>query len=91
MVRSYAAGAAVLWVEFQKATRALKTAEETRAKGKGRRPNAAALERLKRRQGLSWQSYDQAIRRLEELKSPGNGNGDPLAAVQRAVEDANRR
>jgi hypothetical protein len=92
LVRSYAAGAAVLWVEFQKATRALKTAEETRMKGKGRRPNAGAVERLKRRQGLSWQSYDQSIRRLEELTSGRrSAPGDPLAAVRRAVEEANGR
>jgi hypothetical protein len=84
ITRSYAAGAAVLWVEFQKATRGLKAAEEARRDGKGRRPNAAAVERLKRRQGLSWQSYDQAVRRLEELAVPRQTR--PMAALANEPE-----
>jgi len=91
MTRDYAGAAAALWVQFREATAAVKAAQEARANGKGRRPSTAAVERLRRRQGLSWQSYDQAVKRLEELSARRAAPADALANVRRAVEEANRR
>lgn len=75
--RDYAGAVAALWVAFRLATEGVKAAEAQRAKGKGRRPSAAGVERLRRRQGLAWGSYDQAVRRLEQLagdrKAPSLG------------------
>jgi hypothetical protein len=63
----YAVAAIELHGQFLRASRLLRTAEAQRMNGKGRRPSAAAVERLRRRQGLSLGSWDQAMRRLEEL------------------------
>ena len=71
----YAAGTVVFGIEFQTATAAVQRAQDARTNGKGRRPTAAAVERLKRRQGLSWQSYDSAMRRLEELTRTNKRGG----------------
>jgi len=91
ITRQYVGGVAVLWVQFREVMVAVKVAQEARANGKERRPSASAVERLRRRQGLAWGSYDQAVRRLEELSAKSNGSGDPLANVRRAVEEANSR
>jgi hypothetical protein len=80
----YAGATAVLWVTFKHDTRALEEAQRQRAKGKGRRPSASAIARLEKRQGLAWQSYDSALRRLEELtRKNGHGGGAELEAVMR--------
>ena len=68
-LRTYASGVSALWVEFQTSTQLLEETERARAEGKGRRPSAARLSHLKKRQGLAWQTYDAAVRRLEELCS----------------------
>ena len=91
VARHYAAGVAVLWCDFRQDTLALEEAENARRKGRGRRPSTQAVARLKRRQGLSWGSYDSALRRLEELMvTRGTRRPDPLAAVREAVAEANR-
>lgn len=88
--RQYAGAAAALWVTFRQDTTALDEAERARRQGKGRRPSTSAIARLKKRQGLSWQSYDAALRRLEELAARRNGQRNPLEAVRAAVAEANR-
>jgi hypothetical protein len=65
--RSYAAGAAMQWVRFKQAARRATLDQKQRESGRGSRPSASAVERLKRREGLAWQSYDMAVRRLEEI------------------------
>lgn len=67
LVRHEAARVALLRVLAQNATRALLDAQRARAKGKGRRPNPRAIERLARRQGLADASYSQALDKLREL------------------------
>jgi hypothetical protein len=71
----HAAGVVIFQHAFQDATREVQRMQEARAHGRGRRPTAAAIERLKRRQGLSWQSFDQARRRLEELAASNPKRG----------------
>ena len=78
-VREYAGAVAVAWVGWREATEALTEAQRLRRDGKGRRPSTAQLARLQRRQGLQWQTYDQALRRLEEL---ARGNGHPRDPVE---------
>jgi hypothetical protein len=58
---------AVLWVQLRAALEAWHTAQQARESGRGRRPNAAAVEKLARRAGLSDQSYAQALAALREL------------------------
>jgi len=90
VAREYAGAVAAWWVEFRTDTLALESAEQERREGKGRRPSTSAVARLKKRAGLSWGSYDAALRRLELLAGPNGHGADPLADVQRAVEAANR-
>lgn len=84
----YAAGVAVFGLDFQAVSAAVRQAQGKRARGKGRRPAAAAVERLKRRQGLSWQTYDSAMRRLEELvrTPPLRRSGGLRAALRDEAE-----
>ena len=91
VTRAYAGAAAALWVTFKQDTQALIDAERARRQGRGRRPSTQAIARLKKRQGLSWGSYDAALRRLEVLAAQRKPQSDPLAAVRRAVEEANGR
>ena len=60
---------AVAWVQLEATTRALVDAQRLRRLGRGRRPSAAAVERLARRQGLADNSYAQALERLRQLTS----------------------
>jgi len=85
LTRQYAAGAAVQWAEFQASSRDLQAAELARATGRGRRPSAALIARLKRRQGLAWGSYDQAVRRVEELAVRTKRPGDALRRLHAMV------
>lgn len=82
LLRQYAGSAAAWWAQFVMDTRAVKQAEDARLHGKGRRPGAAAIARLKKRQGLSWQSYEQAARRLEEMASARRRPRGPLTIGQ---------
>src|SRR5688572_4221434 len=61
----YASGVSLLWVELQQNIRALEEAARRRAEGRGRRPSVARVSHLRKRQALSWVTYDQALRRLE--------------------------
>lgn len=64
---------------------------EKRAAGRGRKPNARAVERAARRAHLDDMSATQALDRLRALAGERrNGSGDPLADVRRAVAEANR-
>jgi hypothetical protein len=77
MLRNYAGSLAALWVAWREATEAAVQGQRLRQIGKGRRPSAAQIERLKRRQGLAWISYDGGLKRFGELVSR-NGDGKPL-------------
>lgn len=82
---------ATAWALLEAATRRLADARRLRDEGKGRRPSSRDVERAARRQGLADASYSQALEKLRELASErGNGAGDPLADVRRAVAEANR-
>ena len=80
LTRQFAASCSALYVEWRSDVRAEEEADRARREGKGRRPSAAVLARLKKRAGLSWQSYDGSLRRLEELagRKPAQ---TPLAAL----------
>ena len=65
--RHYASSVAALFIEFRSASEALQDAQRQRQVGKGRRPNQLAINRLQKRAGLCWQSYDAALQRLEDL------------------------
>jgi hypothetical protein len=58
---------AALHVQLQAATAALMQAQRARRLGKGRRPNAQAVEKLARRQGLADTSYAAALTALREM------------------------
>lgn len=91
VTREYAGAVAAWWVEFRGDELALEEADHARREGKGRRPSTSAIARLKKRAGLSWGSYDAALKRLEELtKRNEHRGGDPLAAVQAAIDEANK-
>lgn len=79
--RDYAESVAALRDAWLAADAAVREAQRRRREGRGRRPSLAQIARLQRRAGLAWQSYDGALRRLEELAS-GNGRPpDDLAAL----------
>lgn len=67
LTEAYAAGAAAFYTTFRQDTQTLHQAQEARQKGHGRRPSATAIARLEKRQGLSWQSYNNALTRLEAM------------------------
>lgn len=75
---------------FRYDTLVLEEAQHARHNGQGRRPSQSMIVRLEKRQGLSWASYDAALKRLEELAS-ARRQTNPLAALHRAVAEANRR
>jgi len=82
----HAAGVVTFALEFQSNTADLQRLQEARARGRGRRPTAAAVERMRRRQGLSWGSYESALRRLEELAPHRRGDGPDLHDLLNAGE-----
>lgn len=67
VTRDYASATAAAFVAYLDAEVAVTRATRLRDGGRGRRPSVQALERLRRRQGLSWGTFDGALRRLEEL------------------------
>jgi hypothetical protein len=90
LARLEAGRTAVAWVQYRAATVALEDARRQREAGRGRRPSPRLIERLARRQGLADQSYSAALDKLRALVvARQNGRGDPLAAVRRAVTEAN--
>ena len=84
LARSYASATAALWCDFTDTEHILTDAQRQRREGKGRRPSVSQIARLQKRQGLAWQSYDGALKRLEELASHnGHGPRDLLADLDR--------
>ena len=67
LARQHAVGVADAYVRWCSVTELLDDAESARANGRGRRPSAQGVERLRRRQGLEWSKYEGALRRLEEI------------------------
>ncbi len=78
--QQYAGAVAAAWLEWLQAGKALALARQQRDRGRGRRPSAGGISRLQRRQGLSWATYDQALRRLQALAQNGHA-ADPVAAL----------
>jgi hypothetical protein len=64
-----------MWWSFAQATMELAELEGKRRVGRGRRPSVQAIERLRKRQGVAFQSYDAALTRLEALADRRNGHG----------------
>jgi transposase InsO family protein len=69
----YAQAVTAMWWSFAPATMELAELEAERRPGRGRRPSVQASERLRKRQGVAFQSYDAALARLDELAA-GNGH-----------------
>ncbi len=86
LARRLAIGASVAWASWRRVTRELHQVQAARENGRGRRPSAQAVERLRRRQALQWSSYDAALKRLGEA-ARGNGHGRPTLAEIRARYD----
>lgn len=64
---TYAAAVADTWVKWEGIRIELEDLEYKRTTGRGRRPNASAIERLRRRAGLEWKAYEGALGRLASL------------------------
>jgi hypothetical protein len=64
---TYAAAVADTWVKWEGIRIELEDLEHKRTTGRGRRPNASAIERLRRRAGLEWKAYEGALGRLASL------------------------
>jgi hypothetical protein len=91
MLRSYAGSVSALYVGWRESTEAVARGQWLRQKGKGRRPSVAQIERLKRRQGLAWISYDAALRRFQEMISRnGDSKGFDLLAELVKHDEASR-
>ena len=79
--RQYASSVAALFVEYRSATEALHDAQRQRREGKGRRPNQQMIDRLQKRAGLCWDSYDRALTKLQELSRAHQAATDPLGVL----------
>jgi hypothetical protein len=90
LVRLLAGRVCVTAVNLDASTRALVTARRARERESGRRPSVRDVERLARRQGIDTDAYAAALARLQAIAPTRNGHEDPVAAVQRAVAEANR-
>ena len=75
---------ALAWCNLEAASRALATARRARMHGRGRRPNAQAVERLARRQGLANGDYGQALAALREMVAH---NGHDLEAALASLRE----
>lgn len=91
VTRSYAQAATAMWWSFAQATDELRQAEEKRRSGKGRRPSAQAVERLRKRQGVAFNTWDQALTRLEQLASRARRTPETPAELLAQLSEANRR
>jgi hypothetical protein len=67
LAADYAEIVSVLRTRLAWSFQATTGARTQRERGRGRRPGLVAVERCLRREGLQFGSYDQALRRLEEL------------------------
>lgn len=70
VTRAYADAVTAMWWSFAQATMELGELEGKRRTGRGRRPSVRTIERLRKRQGIAFQSYDAALARLEQLAKP---------------------
>ena len=86
VVIQFACGVVMFQHEFQTAAALVRRTQDARSTGRGRRPSAREIERAKRRMGLSWQSYDSALRRLEELAKEAPRRGVRSLAERMALE-----
>jgi hypothetical protein len=86
--RAYAEAVTAMWWSFAQATMELGELEGKRRNGRGRRPSVQAVERLRKRQGVAFQSYDAALRRLEELA--GSRKAPTIAEVIRQQQGGAR-
>lgn len=81
--RAYAQAVTAMWWSFAQATMELAELEAKRRTGRGRRPSVQAIERLRKRQGVAFQSYDAALARLEAFAGRnGHASPTPLEAMQ---------
>lgn len=81
LAADYAELVAFLRVSLAESMRRYASASSRREHGRGRRPALDQVNRLLKRVGLDFGSFDQALRRLEELsKRNGHHAGDDLAA-----------
>lgn len=67
VTRRYAKLATEAWWTAERASESAVTEGVKRRHGRGRRPSLQALDRRMKRQGLGVGTFDQMIRRLEEL------------------------
>jgi len=89
LLRFEAGRVAALRVQLEAATQALTAAQRARRIGRGRRPNAQAIERLARRQGLADGSYSQGLEKLRELAGRNGRQDFPALVAQAHREKAN--
>jgi len=84
LARQAAADAAQAFCIKLATARAWEQAQQAREHGKGRRPNARQIINLSKRVALDTSTYDQAVRRLQELlaRTPHH---DALAAQYRGA------
>jgi hypothetical protein len=90
LLQREAARVAMLRVRARESSSTWAEIVEQRRTGRGRRPNTRAVERARRAAALDDQSATQALDRLRLLAGEKKPL-DPLEAVRRAVEEANRR
>ena len=83
VTKAYALAETAMWWGFELATAAVMEGEQKRREGKRRRPAAQAVERLRKRQGLAYGSFDQALRRLEELARPTRKAASPADVMRK--------
>lgn len=82
----YARFATEAWWSASQASEAALTQGARRRHGRGRRPSLQELDRRMKRQGLGFGTFDQLVRRLEEL-SKQNGHGrDPFKERELELE-----
>jgi len=74
LLRNEGGRTALAWLQFKLAVRALGEAQRARRVGKGRRPNAQAIERLARRVGLCDRTYAQALDKLRSFVTVDAGD-----------------
>jgi hypothetical protein len=73
LLRDLASAASAVWVEWQRSVADLDRARDVRTNGKGRRPNAQAIQRLQKRVGLAQSDYLTLLAKLEALCATRKG------------------
>ena len=67
IARDYAVAETEMWFVFALVSEELAAAQAKRANCRGRRPSVQAVERLRKRQGVAFESWNTALGRLDEL------------------------